>query len=87
MSSVSTERLEFEASLRLHAGEFTLYFNSFSQINESIRMVESANRLEWLQSHVNLEGLGEVWSVNHFVLARSFSLFFTVIAFTSGLQC
>ena len=30
------------------------------QINENIRMVESTNRLEWLQSHVNLEGLGEV---------------------------
>eukprot|EP00794_Sanderia_malayensis_P000125 gene125-736_t len=30
-----------------------------SQINESIRMKESAGRLEWLQSHVILEGLGE----------------------------
>lgn len=30
------------------------------QINENIRMVESSSRLEWLQSHVNLEGLGEV---------------------------
>ena len=25
-------------------------------------MVESSSRLEWLQSHVNLEGLGEVGS-------------------------
>eukprot|EP00795_Rhopilema_esculentum_P017568 gene17568-9199_t len=30
-----------------------------SQINENIRMVESSSRLEWLQSHVTLEGLGE----------------------------
>jgi len=30
-----------------------------SEINENIRMVESSSRLEWLQSHVNLEGLGE----------------------------
>lgn len=37
-----------------------VFFCFQKQINENIRMVESSSRLEWLQSHVNLEGLGEV---------------------------
>ncbi|XP_031554337.1 intersectin-1-like isoform X2 [Actinia tenebrosa] len=30
-----------------------------NQVNEGVRSQESSDRLEWLQSHVNLEGLGE----------------------------
>ena len=37
-----------------------------SQVNEGVRSQENSNRLEWLQEHVNLEGLEEV--LNLFLL-------------------
>lgn len=39
----------------------------FSQINEGVREKENSDRLEWIQAHVQCEGLSEVtqtWSTN-----------------------
>lgn len=46
----------------------------FLQVNEGVRSQENTDRLEWLQTHVNLESIGEV-SILDFV-ATHFSCSF-----------
>ena len=37
-----------------------VYVTYFLQVNEGVRSQENTDRLEWLQTHVNLESIGEV---------------------------
>jgi len=37
-----------------------LFHFIFLQVNEGVRSQENTDRLEWLQTHVNLESIGEV---------------------------
>lgn len=37
-----------------------LFHVIFLQVNEGVRSQENTDRLEWLQTHVNLESIGEV---------------------------
>ena len=51
--------------MRAYLFPFVLMSKCFSfsfpcQVNEGVRSQENTDRLEWLQHHVNLEGIGEV---------------------------